>query len=36
MRRSVVLEYGEAAVGMMRTLKHEFDPDGIMNPGKAV
>jgi D-lactate dehydrogenase (cytochrome) len=32
----LVPEYGEAAVGMMRTLKHAFDPDGIMNPGKVV
>ena len=32
----LVPEYGEAAVGMMRTLKHAFDPDGIMNPGKIV
>jgi D-lactate dehydrogenase (cytochrome) len=31
----LVPEYGEAAVGMMRTLKHAFDPDGIMNPGKV-
>ena len=29
-------EYGEAAVGMMRTLKRAFDPDGIINPGKVV
>ena len=32
----LVPEYGEAAVAMMRTLKHAFDPDGIMNPGKVV
>jgi D-lactate dehydrogenase (cytochrome) len=32
----LVPEYGEAAVGMMRTLKQAFDPDGIMNPGKVV
>jgi D-lactate dehydrogenase (cytochrome) len=32
----LVPEYGEAAVGMMRTLKRAFDPDGIMNPGKVV
>jgi D-lactate dehydrogenase (cytochrome) len=32
----LVPEYGEAAVGMMRTLKLAFDPDGIMNPGKVV
>jgi D-lactate dehydrogenase (cytochrome) len=29
-------EYGEAAVGMMRTLKRAFDPDSIMNPGKVI
>ena len=31
-----VPEYGETAVGMMRTLKHAFDPDNIMNPSKIV
>ena len=29
-------EYGEAAVGMMRTLKYAIDPDNIMNPGKII
>ena len=32
----LVPEYGEVAVGMMRTLKHAFDPDGIMNPARVV
>jgi D-lactate dehydrogenase (cytochrome) len=32
----LVQEYGEVAVGMMRTLKRAFDPEGIMNPGKVV
>jgi D-lactate dehydrogenase (cytochrome) len=32
----LIPEYGEVAVGMMRTLKRAFDPDGIMNPGKVV
>jgi D-lactate dehydrogenase (cytochrome) len=32
----LVPEYGEAAVGMMRTIKRAFDPDNIMNPGKVV
>ena len=32
----LVPEFGEAAVGVMRTLKRAFDPDDIMNPGKVV
>jgi D-lactate dehydrogenase (cytochrome) len=32
----LVPEYGEAAVGMMRTIKRAFDPGNIMNPGKVV
>ena len=32
----LVPEYGEAAVGIMRTLKRACDPDNIMNPGKIV
>jgi D-lactate dehydrogenase (cytochrome) len=32
----LVPEFGEAAVGMMRTIKRAFDPDNIMNPGKVV
>jgi D-lactate dehydrogenase (cytochrome) len=35
-KRFLVTEYGEAAVGMMRTVKRAFDPDDIMNPGKVV
>jgi len=29
-------EHGEAAVATMRTLKHAFDPQNILNPGKIV
>ena len=32
----LVPEFGEAAVGAMRTLKRAFDPDDIMNPGKVI
>ena len=31
----LVDEAGEAAVGMMRTIKHALDPHNIMNPGKV-
>ena len=30
----LVTEAGEAAVNMMRTIKHALDPHNIMNPGK--
>ena len=29
-------EHGEAALGVMRTLKHALDPQNILNPGKIV
>ena len=32
----LVPEYGQAAVGIMRTVKRACDPDNIMNPGKIV
>jgi D-lactate dehydrogenase (cytochrome) len=32
----LVQEHGEAAIDMMRTLKHAFDPKNIMNPGKVL
>jgi len=29
-------EHGEDALALMRTLKHAFDPDNLLNPGKIV
>ena len=29
----VTLEWGEEAVGIMREIKHAFDPQGLLNPG---
>jgi D-lactate dehydrogenase (cytochrome) len=30
------VEHGEAALGLMRMIKHAFDPNNIFNPGKLV
>ena len=35
-KRFLEPEYGSVAVEAMRAIKHAFDPDGIMNPGKIV
>ncbi len=32
----LVQEHGEAAIAMMRTLKHALDPENLMNPGKIL
>ena len=32
----LVQEHGEAAIDVMRTLKHALDPNNILNPGKVV
>lgn len=32
----LVAEHGEAAVDLMRALKHALDPNNLMNPGKVV
>lgn len=34
--RSLPDELGDAGMGLLRALKHAFDPDGILNPGKLV
>jgi D-lactate dehydrogenase (cytochrome) len=33
--RFLVEEHGEAAVGLMRAIKHALDPRGLFNPGKG-
>ena len=35
-KRFLEPEHGSVAVEAMRAIKHAFDPDGIMNPGKIV
>jgi D-lactate dehydrogenase (cytochrome) len=32
----LIEEHGSGAIHMMRTLKHAFDPNNIMNPGKII
>jgi D-lactate dehydrogenase (cytochrome) len=32
----LIQEHGENAIALMRSLKHAFDPNNIMNPGKIV
>jgi D-lactate dehydrogenase (cytochrome) len=32
----MALEHGEAAIDVMRAIKHAIDPDNIMNPGKIL
>jgi len=32
----LVVEHGEAAVDLMRSLKHTLDPNNLMNPGKVI
>jgi len=32
----LIQEHGEGAIDMMRALKHAFDPENILNPGKIV
>lgn len=32
----LLLEHGEQAIGLMRSLKHAFDPKNILNPGKVI
>ena len=32
----LVQEHGEGAIDMMRAIKHAFDPENILNPGKIV
>ncbi len=32
----LVQEHGEAAIDVMRTLKHAFDPKNLLNPGKVL
>ncbi|EME28637.1 D-lactate dehydrogenase (cytochrome) [Galdieria sulphuraria] len=34
-REYLVTELGEDAIGLMRTIKEAFDPNGILNPGKV-
>ncbi len=35
-RKYMVAEHGEAAISVMRQLKHLLDPNGILNPGKIL
>jgi glycolate oxidase len=35
-KNNLELEYSEAALGVMKSIKKAFDPDNIMNPGKKL
>ncbi|MBU0750549.1 MAG: FAD-binding protein [Gammaproteobacteria bacterium] len=35
-RKYMALEHGDAALDVMRAIKHALDPDGILNPGKIL
>ncbi len=35
-QKYMVYEHGEAAIGVMRSIKQQFDPNNILNPGKVI
>ena len=35
-QKYLVLEHGDAAISVMRAIKHALDPDNLMNPGKIL
>ena len=35
-RPFMALEFDAATLDLMRRIKHEFDPNGILNPGKLL